>query len=84
MSAKRQSKSKANGVSRKKSKIVEDDPPTLSEEEDDDNDDRRSEDDELDADELAEENASLVSNITWPPAVRYPDPESAPAGKPPV
>lgn len=59
MSAKRQTKSKANGVSRKKSKIVEDDPPTLSEEDDDD--DRRSEDDERDADELAEENASLVS-----------------------
>lgn len=57
MSAKRQSKGKANGVSRKKSKIVEDDPPTLSEEEDDD--DRRSDDD--DVDELAEDNASLVS-----------------------
>lgn len=57
MSAKRQSKGKANGVSRKKSKIVEDDPPVLSEEDDDD--DRRSDDD--DVDELAEDNASLVS-----------------------
>ncbi|XP_015367433.1 PREDICTED: protein RCC2 homolog [Diuraphis noxia] len=55
MSAKRQSKGKANGVSRKKSKIVEDDPPVLSEEDDDD--DRRSDDD--DVDELAEDNASL-------------------------
>jgi len=44
-------------VSRKKSKIVEDDPPVLSEEDDDD--DRRSDDD--DVDELAEDNASLVS-----------------------
>lgn len=57
MSAKRQSKGKANGTSRKKSKIVEDDPPVLSEEDDDD--DRRSDDD--DVDELAEDNASLVS-----------------------
>lgn len=61
MSAKRQSKGKANGVSRKKSKIVEDDPPTLSEEDDDDDDDRKSEDEERDEDELAEENESLVS-----------------------
>lgn len=58
MSAKRQSKNKANGVSRKKSKIVEDDPPVLSEEDDDD-DDRRSDDD--DVDELTEDNESLVS-----------------------
>lgn len=58
MSGKRQSKGKAaNGVTRKKSKIVEDDPPALSEEDDDD--DRRSDDD--DVDELAEDNASLVS-----------------------
>lgn len=60
MSAKRQSKGKANGVSRKKSKLVEDDTPVLSEEEEDD-DDRRSEDD--DVDELTEDNASLVSYI---------------------
>lgn len=57
MSAKRQSKGKANGVSRKKSKLDEDDTPVLSEEEDDD--DRRSDDD--DVDELTEDNASLVS-----------------------
>lgn len=61
MSTKRQSKGKANGVSRKKSKIVEDDPPTMSEEDDDDDDDRKSEDEERDEDELTEENESLVS-----------------------
>lgn len=59
MSAKRQSKGKANGVSRKKSKLVEDDPPALNEE--DDEDDVKSSDD--DVDELTEDNASLVSPL---------------------
>lgn len=57
MSAKRPSKGKANGKS-KKSKIVDDDPALLTEDEDDD--DRRSEDDD-DVDEQIEENESLVS-----------------------
>lgn len=60
MSAKRQTKGKSNGVSRKKAKIVEDDPPALSEEEEDD--DRKSDDD--DVDEMTEDNASLVSHPT--------------------
>lgn len=60
MSAKRQSKGKANGVSRKKSKLDEDEPPVLSEEEEDDND-QRSDDDDNNMDELTEDNASLVS-----------------------
>lgn len=69
MSAKRQSKGKANGVSRKKSKLVEDDTPVLSEEEEEDDDDRRSEDD--DVDELTEDNASLVSYIAICILYRY-------------
>lgn len=74
MSTKRQSKGKANGVSRKKSKIVEDDPPTLSEEEDDDDDNRKSEDEERDEDELAEENESLVSVHVYLPLPEWPSP----------
>lgn len=63
MSAKRPTKGKANGVSRKRAKHVEDDTPVLSEEEEED-DDRRSEDndnEEVNEDELTEDNASLVS-----------------------
>lgn len=64
MSAKRQSKGKANGVSRKKSKLDEDEPPVLSEEEEDDDDnDQRSDDDDNNMDELTEDNASLVSEV---------------------
>lgn len=63
MSAKRQSKGKANGVSRKKSKLDEDEPPVLSEEEDNDND-QRSDDDDNNMDDLTEDNASLVSAPT--------------------
>ncbi|XP_050526083.1 protein RCC2 homolog [Daktulosphaira vitifoliae] len=56
MSTKRQSKGKSNGVSRKKSKLIEEDPPELSEEEHED--DKKSSDEDGD-DLTTEENESI-------------------------